>query len=490
MAVDVRFLTGTQEQYNGLEPKDTNALYFLTDVQKIMKGSVDYTSSVIFADSFPESGQIQGKLYIVGTTGQKWNGTGWDKVFEQAVPTQIVNDLTTGGASSALSAEQGKVLKGQLDTHTAALAGVGAGHVLTGGDVEIADGIITVKKIGGEDFITIQGNLEAELAKKANLAGATFTGAVKVPTPTDGTDAATKDYVDGILKANDAMVFKGTIGTGGDVEALPTAYNVGWTYRVIEAGTYAGFACEVGDLLIAMVERAEGGQDDDWTVAQTNIDGAVVGPASATDDTLVLFNGTSGKQIKASTITATVLSDAIAKAHEHTNKTQLDTYDKTQTELLEEASTAASGLLDAHEAVLATTEQAGHIKLGSGATDAAPGNHNHALASLVDVDTSGLLDGQVVYWSAGDSKWKVKTIASVDISGKMDKIADAVADQVILSQADGSVKMSGKTIGGATLSSSPNANTLATEAAVNALNTAMDTRMDAVEASCTWGTIA
>lgn len=490
MAVDVRFLTGTEAQYNDLGTKDANALYFLTDVQKIMKGSVDYTSSVIFADNLPDSGQIQGKLYVVGTTGSKWNGTGWDTVFEKAVPTTIVDDLTTGGASSALSAEQGKVLKGQLDTHTSALAGAAAGHVKTGGDVEIADGIITVKKIGGVDFSEIQSGIEEDLAGKADLAGATFTGAVKVPTPTDGTDAATKDYVDGILKANDAMVFKGTIGTGGDIEALPTAYNVGWTYRVVEAGTYAGFECEVGDLLIAMVERESDGQDTDWTVAQTNIDGAVVGPASATDDTLVLFNGTSGKQIKASAITATVLSDAIAKAHEHANKTQLDTYNKTQTELLEEASNAASGLIDAHEAVLATTEQAGHIKIGSGATDAAPGNHNHALASLMDVDTSGLLDGQVVYWSATDSKWKVKTIASVDISGKMDKIVDAVADQVVLTNADGSVKMSGKKIGGATLAESPDANTLATEAAVNALNTAMDTRMNAVETSCTWGTIA
>ena len=490
MAVDVKFITGTQEQYNLLEQKDSATLYFLTDVHKIMKGSADYTSSVIFADTLPESGQVQGKLYIVGTTGSKWNGIGWDTVFEKAVPTTIVDDLTTGGSSSALSAEQGKVLKGSLDAHTAALAGTNAGHVKTGGDVEIADGIITVKKVGGEDFATYKAAIEAELEEKADLAGATFTGAVKVPTPTEGTDAATKDYVDGILKANDAMVFKGTIGTGGDVEALPTAYNVGWTYRVVEAGTYAGFPCEVGDLLIAMVTREADGQDDDWTVAQTNIDGAVVGPASATDDTLVLFNGTSGKQIKASTITATVLADAIAKAHEHTNKTQLDSYDKTQTELLEAANTAASGLLDAHEAVLATTEQAGHIKLGSGATDAAPGNHNHALASLLDVDTGGLLDGQVVYWSATDSKWKVKTIASVDVSGKMDKIADSVADQIVLSNADGSVKLSGKSIGGATLADSPNENTLATEAAVKALDTAMNARVVAVEGACTWGTLS
>lgn len=90
------------------------------------------------------------------------------------------------------------------------------------------------------------------------------------------TGKAIYDYVGDAIAASDAMVFKGTIGTDGTVTALPTTYKIGWTYRVITAGTYAGQDCEVGDLIIALVDRdGTGNLDSDWTVAQTNIDGAI-----------------------------------------------------------------------------------------------------------------------------------------------------------------------------------------------------------------------
>lgn len=90
------------------------------------------------------------------------------------------------------------------------------------------------------------------------------------------TGKAIYDYVGDAIAASDAMIFKGTIGTGGTVTALPTTYKTGWTYRVITAGAYAGQKCEVGDLIIALVDRdGTGNLDSDWTVAQTNIDGAI-----------------------------------------------------------------------------------------------------------------------------------------------------------------------------------------------------------------------
>ena len=58
--------------------------------------------------------------------------------------------------------------------------------------------------------------------------------------------------------------------------ALPTTYNIGWTYRVITAGTYAGQMCEVGDLIAAIMGRSGSGNlNTDWTVMQTNINGAL-----------------------------------------------------------------------------------------------------------------------------------------------------------------------------------------------------------------------
>jgi hypothetical protein len=111
-------------------------------------------------------------------------------------------------------------------------------------------------------------------------------------------DYATTEEVGGLLSAADAMIFKGTIGTGGTITTLPTTYNAGWAYKVITAGTFAGEVCEVGDLIIAIVDREEtGNTNDDWTVVQTNIDGVVIGPASATDGNIPVYNGTSGKLI-------------------------------------------------------------------------------------------------------------------------------------------------------------------------------------------------
>lgn len=88
---------------------------------------------------------------------------------------------------------------------------------------------------------------------------------------------AIKTYIDSLLAANDAMIFKGTIGIGGTVNSLPTTYGAGWTYKVVTAGTYAGNTCEIGDLIIAIIDRdGINNLDSDWTVAQQNIDGSVV----------------------------------------------------------------------------------------------------------------------------------------------------------------------------------------------------------------------
>lgn len=81
------------------------------------------------------------------------------------------------------------------------------------------------------------------------------------------------DYISGAIGGVDAMRFKGTIGTGGTVTALPSSHKIGDTYRVITAGTYAGQTCEIGDLIIAL--GTSGTTASDWTVAQTNIDGAI-----------------------------------------------------------------------------------------------------------------------------------------------------------------------------------------------------------------------
>lgn len=151
-----------------------------------------------------------------------------------------------------------------------------------------------VKVDGGATYADLQ-------AKDATFASASVNAA-----PTLGDHLTNKTYVDGILAANDAMIFKGTIGTGGThtiaaFNAL-TTYNAGWTYRVIEAGTVRGKVVEIGDLITVIVDRTGSGNvDGDFTAMQTNLDGAVIGPASTTDNYVALFSGATGKLLKAGT---------------------------------------------------------------------------------------------------------------------------------------------------------------------------------------------
>ena len=128
--------------------------------------------------------------------------------------------------------------------------------------------------------------------------------------PVDNLELATKQYVDKILSANDAMIFKGILD---DTHKLPDTHETGWTYRVNKAGTYAGKTCEIGDLVICTTDGLSA-NDAHWTVAQTNIDGAVIGPDGATDDNIVLFSGATGKLIKNS---GKKLSDLATINHNH-----------------------------------------------------------------------------------------------------------------------------------------------------------------------------
>lgn len=96
--------------------------------------------------------------------------------------------------------------------------------------------------------------------------GGTFTGAVTLSgDPTANLHAATKQYVDTQLAngiaASDAMVFKGTVGTGGTATSLPTSsVVVGDTYKAISTISIAAgsswtgseVSAKSGDLIVAM----------------------------------------------------------------------------------------------------------------------------------------------------------------------------------------------------------------------------------------------
>lgn len=156
--------------------------------------------------------------------------------------------------------------------------------------------------------------LQTALNAKAPLASPALTGTPTAPTAaasTNNTQVATTAFVktavnSAISGLDGAMVFKGTIGsTGATVTALPNSHTAGWTYVVATAGTYAGEACEVGDM-ITCVKTGTAASNADWNIVQNNINGAVTGPASAVDSQVAVFNGSTGKIIKA--VNASTLS--------------------------------------------------------------------------------------------------------------------------------------------------------------------------------------
>lgn len=138
------------------------------------------------------------------------------------------------------------------------------------GQIKIAGSNVSVKGLKSAAYTestayatAAQGTLATNAMPKS---GGTFTGAVTLNAdPTANLGAATKQYVDtqitNHIAASDAMVFKGTIGTGGTATSLPTSnVVVGDTYKCISAisltaaQSYTGAAVstKVGDLIVAM----------------------------------------------------------------------------------------------------------------------------------------------------------------------------------------------------------------------------------------------
>jgi hypothetical protein len=111
------------------------------------------------------------------------------------------------------------------------------------------------------------------------------------------------------LGLGDAMIFKGVI----DCSANPNypAADRGDTYKVSVAGKIGGGSgpnVEVGDTLICNTDSTASGTHasvgSSWGIIQGNIDGAVVGPASVTDDLPAIFDGPTGRLVKSKTYAA------------------------------------------------------------------------------------------------------------------------------------------------------------------------------------------
>ena len=198
-------------------------------------------------NGIPSTNVSEGRLIFNSSSSSKkltyYNGTQWVEL-DAGAPTSHASSATTYGTGT--SSNYGHV---KLSDSTNSTSSTSDGTAATPAAVKAAYDLAN----GKQDLLIIDTSISSSSTDS------------DIPS-----SKAVYDYVSTAVGAVDAMRFKGTIGTGGDVSQLPTSgVKVGDTYRVITAGTYAGQTCEIGDLIIAIATTPT------WTVAQTNIDGAI-----------------------------------------------------------------------------------------------------------------------------------------------------------------------------------------------------------------------
>ena len=317
-------------------------------------------------------------------------------------------------------------------------------------------------------------NVETALDTKAPIENPVFSGIVKV-----GEDeVALKTYVDGLFANLEERCAIPSIVDS--TNPIPADYKAGESYRVAEAGTYVGVECEVGDLILVVKDYvAETASDADFMVLQANIDGAVTSTADVTTiGEIVVFDSVTGRVIKGSGVQIASLNDAIAKAHEHSNKEVLDTYDKSQTELLTAAQTEAQSLVTAHEtAVNAALEG----KADKATTLEGYGITNAYTKTAIDEKVQTITDNLNTKITAADVDTKIATAktetleaAASDAAEKLDaRIGDIPTDTTVKSYIDTAVGSGG--------TASAEAIAQAKQEAINTSKTYTDTALTIVE---------
>lgn len=314
--------------------------------------------------------------------------------------------------------------------------------------------------------------VENALDAKAPLENPVFSGVIKVGEE----EVALKSYVDGLF-ANLTSAEPGIVDSNNP---LPENYKAGQHFRVAEDGTYAGVECEVGDLILVVKNyNTETASDDDFMVLQANIDGAVTSSAAtSTVGEIVVFDSVTGKVIKGSGVQIASLNDAINKAHEHTNKEVLDSYDKNQTELLNAAKAEAQTLVKEHATAVNAALEAKVNKAttleGYGITDA----YNK---TEIDNKLTVITDNLNTKISAADVDTKIAESKEETLSEASTAASEVLAARVGDIPADTTIKAYVDTAVGTGGTSSAEAIASAKQEAIDTSKSYTDSKLEIVE---------
>lgn len=359
MKVQILIKNGTAAKWTAQNPVlGKGEMGLETDTRKFKFGDgvkkwneLDYASNgleLLSGEGAPAgaTATVQGQVYY-DTTGKKFyisNGTEWSRILDGSDNFGNIKFNSTGGYTFDVTNKPSIDIKNgdgvKITDNAAGEVTIKAttvkdtvnsdGKVVTGMttdadtlEVTPATTEVSKLKLQGYDETTnelLKGTDTLEQAfnkvlkntenNYAKLSGATFTGKVNLRQSTNedpyvDTEAVPKKYVDSILQANDAMVFKGVLeGAEPTPGAFTPAASTGHTYKVGKAGYINGIAVEVGDTFICTADNVAVATadnyttiNDSWVVLQVNIDSAVTAVEELPAGQLVVGKG--GKSVKA-----------------------------------------------------------------------------------------------------------------------------------------------------------------------------------------------
>lgn len=195
----VKFLTGSAADFQGLDVKDQDTLYFVTDERRIYKGDVPFSGGIYqTVEEFPKTGVVN-TLYVNTATGQVsyWNGTGYQTVVpatgkaisgpgsdDQLATTKAVVDYVAAQVADLnVAALEGRVntLEGEMDTvqgQITTINGEGEGSIKKAlSDAKAYTDTEVAKKANAEhtheiaDVTDLQTTLDSKANKATTLAG-------------------------------------------------------------------------------------------------------------------------------------------------------------------------------------------------------------------------------------------------------------------------------------------------------------------------------
>ena len=195
----VKFLTGSAADFQGLDVKDQDTLYFVTDERRIYKGDVPFSGGIYqTVEEFPGTGVVN-TLYVNTATGQVsyWNGTGYQTVVPAtgktisgtgdnntlATTKAVVDYVAAQVADLDVAALEGRVdtLEGEMDTvqgQITTINGEGEGSIKKAlSDAKAYTDTEVAKKADAEhtheiaDVTDLQTTLDGKANKATTLAG-------------------------------------------------------------------------------------------------------------------------------------------------------------------------------------------------------------------------------------------------------------------------------------------------------------------------------